>query len=270
MDTYAWITASAVGAALLLLTGCDFQYRMLYQPSPGIPSAQSISGSGIRFWPTAGVEYRGFVGGDEKGGVRGTFIVFHGNGGIAADRLFYVKALGALGYRVLLAEYPKYGGRGGELGEAAFVRDAAETLRLAFEQFGGPIFLLGESLGCGIVAAVVRETPLPVDGILLITPWDTLRAVASDHFPYLPVRLFLKDSYDNVSNLSRFKGRIAIVGAVQDEIIPIRHARNLYRSLSSPTAKMWEIEGAGHNDWPMQVGSEWWQGIASYVGKPHE
>lgn len=268
MDTYTWITACALGLALLLLPGCDIQHRMLYQPSPDIPSAESIAASAVRFWPSAGADYRGYIGGNETDGARGTFIVFHGNGGIAADRLYYVKALGSLGYRVLLTEYPKYGGRKGELGEAAFVRDADETVRLALEEFGGPIYLLGESLGCGVVSAVVHETTLRVDGIVLITPWDTLRAVAKYHFPYLPVRLFLKDSYDNLANLSRFRGRIAIVGAGQDEIIPIRHARNLHRSLASPSVKMWEIEGAGHNDWPMLVGSEWWKGVAAFVVKP--
>jgi alpha-beta hydrolase superfamily lysophospholipase len=266
MDKHVWLTACALGIAALFLPGCDIQYRMLYYPSPLLPSAQSIAGTGIRFWPSVGGDYRGFVGGNEKDWVRGTFIVFHGNGGTAADRGFYANALGSLGYRVILAEYPKYGGRKGELGETAFVRDADETVRLAFENFGGPIFLLGESLGCGVVSAVVRGTPVSVNGILLITPWDTFRSVANTHFPLLPVRLFLKDSYDNVGNLSAFRGRIAIVGAGRDELIPIRHARNLYRSLASPAVKMWVIAGAGHNNWPVFVDPPWWKEVVTYIG----
>jgi pimeloyl-ACP methyl ester carboxylesterase len=266
MDNLVWITACALVVAILLLPGCDIQYRMLYYPSPSIPSEQSIAGSGIRFWPSSGGDYRGFIGGNETDSLRGTFIVFHGNGGTAADRGFYTKELGGLGYRVILAEYPKYGGRKGELGEAAFVRDADETVRLAFENFGGPIFLLGESLGCGVASAVARITPVPVEGIVLMTPWDTLRSVAKSHFPLLPVRLFLKDSYDNVGNLTSFRGRIAIVGAGRDEFIPIRHALNLYRSLSSPAVKMWVIEGAGHNDWPVMVGPPWWKEVVTFVG----
>lgn len=265
MDNHILITAGALVVAILLLAGCDTQYRMLYYPSPSVPSEQSVAGAGIRFWHSYGGDYRGFIGGNEAGPVRGTFIVFHGNGGTAADRGFYANSLGSLGYRVILAEYPKYGGRKGELGEAAFVKDGSETVRLAFENFGGPIFLLGESLGCGIVSAVVRAAPAPIDGIVLITPWDTLHSVAKSHFPILPVRLFLRDSYDNIGNLSSYKGRIAIVGAGRDKIIPIRHARNLYRSLASPAAKMWVVEGAGHNDWPEMVGLSWWKEVVGFV-----
>jgi pimeloyl-ACP methyl ester carboxylesterase len=161
-----------------------------------------------------------------------------------------VKALGPLGYRVILAEYPRYGGRKGELGEKAFVNDGSETVRLAFTKYGEPLFLLGESLGCGIAAAIARETSVKI-GIILITPWDTFASVAQSAFPLLPVRHFLKDKYDNIENLRSFKGRIAVVGAERDEIVPIIHAKKLYDSLPGTAKRMWIIQGAGHNDWPM-------------------
>lgn len=262
-----WMIATAMVVAVLLLAGCDVQYRMLYYPSSQVPSEQSVAGTGIRFWPSYGREYRGFIGGEESGRARGTFIVFHGNGGTAADREFYARTLGSFGYRVILAEYPLYGGRKGELGEQAYVADAVETVRLAFERFGGPVYLLGESLGCGVVSAVVRDTRTPVDGVVLITPWDSLAGVAKSHYSFLPVGLLLKDSYDNAANLGSYRGCIAIVGSGQDQIIPIRHARNLYRSLSSHQVQMWEIEQAGHNDWPLMVNLSWWREIVTFVGK---
>jgi alpha-beta hydrolase superfamily lysophospholipase len=219
----------------------------------------------LRFWPSSAGGYRGFTGSTEPADARGTFIVFHGNGGTAADRDFYAKALGGLGFRVILAEYPRYGGRGGELGEKSFVQDAVETVRIAFRMHGGPVYLLGESLGCGVVATTVASAPVPVAGVVLITPWDTLSSVAGDHFPFLPVRLFLKDSYDSVTNLSNFRGPIAVVGAERDGIIPIRHARDLYGTLSSPAKRMWAIPKAGHNDWPMHVDRSFWDEIVSHV-----
>jgi hypothetical protein len=176
-----------------------------------------------------------------------------------------VKALGTLGYRVILAEYPRYGGRKGELGEKAFVNDASETVRLAFEKYGGPLFVLGESLGCGVAAAIAKETSVKIDGIVLITPWDTLASVAQSKFPFLPVRLFLKDKYDNINNLRSFKGRIAVVGAGRDEVIPIGHAKDLYHSLSGTSKRMWTIQGVGHNDWPISTDTSWWKEIMDFV-----
>ena len=63
-----------------------------------------------------------------------------------------------------------------------------------------------------------------------------------------------------------FKGRIAVVGAERDEVIPLAHAKHLYDSLPGPARKMWTMQGAGHNDWPMHVNSGWWQEIMAYVG----
>ena len=251
-------------ASMLSLAGCNLQYDMLYYPSSHVPSPAELTAGNIQFWPSGPAGYRGFIGTAEPGNVNGTVIVFHGNAGTAADRVYYMRALGPLGYRVILAEYPKYGKREGELGEKSFVTDARESVRLAAEKYGGPIFLLGESLGCGVVAGVAGDKSLRINGILLITPWDRLAAVAKSHFPWLPVSLFLKDRYDNVENLRLFQGRIAVVGAERDDIVPITHARELYKTLPGKK-KMWTIPGAGHNDWLMFIDSETWRKYMGFV-----
>lgn len=248
-----------------ILSGFNIQYRLLYYPSSSTPSEESLKADNIKPWQSCITDYRGLIATNEVGHTNGTIVVFHGNGGTAADRAFYVKALGPLGYRVILAEYPSYGGRKGELGEKAFVNDASETVRLAFVKYGEPVFVLGESLGSGVAAAVAKETSVKIDGIVLITPWDTLASVAQSKFPFLPVRLFLKDKYDNINNLKSFKGRVAVVGAGRDEVIPIRHANDLYNSLSSAAKRMWTIQGAGHNDWPMSTNRSWWKEIMDFV-----
>ena len=252
-------------AAAEILSGCNIQYRLLYYPSSSAPSEESLKADHIKPWQSSITDYRGFIATNEVGHTKGTIIVFHGNGGTAADRAFYVKALGPLGYRVILAEYPRYGGRKGELGEKAFVNDASETVRLASVKYGEPLFVLGESLGCGVAAAIAKETSVKIDGIVLITPWDTLASVAQSKFPFLPVRLFLKDKYDNINNLRSFKGRIAVVGAGRDEVIPIGHAKDLYHSLSGTSKRMWTIQGVGHNDWPISTNTSWWKEIMDFV-----
>ena len=254
----------AVIIILLSLPGCDLQDSMLYYPSFHRPSPEFLAARHLRFWPADDTDYRGFISTIPKDRAKGTIIVFHGNAGTAADRDYYVQALAPLGYRVILAEYPGYGARTGKPGEATFVNDARSVLRLAFERSEKPVFLLGESLGCGVAAAVVKDTTVPIGGIILITPWDTLLSVAKGKFPWLPVRLFLRDTYDTAGNLRSFQGPIAVIGAGHDEVIPVRHAQDLYRSLSG-TKKMWMITGAGHNDWPDRMDPSWWREIMAYV-----
>jgi len=257
-----------LAAALMTFSGCELQNRLLYYPGSSAPSDETLKADNLRRWKAFAGDYRGLVAANDARGKKGTIVVFHGNGGIAADRTYYLNDLGTLGYRVILAEYPGYGGRKGKLGEKSFVRDAVETVRMAGEEYSGPIFLLGESLGCGVASAVAKGAPVRIDGILLITPWETLTSIAREKFPFLPVRLLLTDRYDNIANLSSFKGRIAVVGAERDEIIPLPHARNLYDSLPGTSRRMWTVQRAGHNDWPMYVNPTWWKEIMDFLWNP--
>lgn len=257
-----WGLGILIGLVMSLFS-CNVQYHMLYYPSPYVPSEKELAANHLQFWP-AESDYRGFIGATEIRSIKGTIIVFHGNAGTADQRAYYVTALGSMGYRVILAEYPGYGAREGDLGEQSFVHDAQATIRLASQRYAEPIFLLGESLGCGVVAAAAKDKALRIDALILITPWDSLLAMAKSLYPLLPVGLFLKDKYDSVENLKSFRGKIAVIGAERDEILPIGHANELYRSLTGDK-KMWVIKGAGHNDWPMFVDAKKWQEFIDFV-----
>ena len=252
--------------AIAIFLVFNLQNTMLYYPTDTIPSQAQLEADRIRFWPSGQDTYRGFVSTSPLTGVKGTVVIFHGNAGNAADRAYYVEALAPLGYRVVLAEYPGYGSRKGRPGEAAFRNDARETLQMVMKEFGQPIYLLGESLGCAVAAAVAKNSPVETRALILITPWDTLLAVAKDKFPWLPVGLLLRDSYDTVANLKTFSGRIAVIAAERDEIIPVRHAWSLYNSL--PGAKrIWTIRGAGHNDWPLIADRSLWKEIMDFADR---
>ena len=248
----------------ILFAGCDMQYNMLYYPDSRMPSESELTAKGLRFWPTGPIGYRGYISTGGIKNVKGTIVVFHGNAGTAVDRDYYLSPLGSMGYQVILAEYPGYGRRNGRLGEQSFVNDAKEMLQIVTAQYKGPIFLLGESLGCGVVAEVAKDRSLSISGVILITPWKTLLAVAKDYYPYLPVGWFMKDRYDNVENLKSFQGKIAVVGAEQDEVVPVRHAKELFASLPKDK-RMWIIKGAGHNDWSMLIDNSKWQEIMDFL-----
>jgi len=252
-----------VGAAYLL------QRRMLYFPDRSKPSERQVRAVGLRFWPDAGDGYRGFIGVAPPTRTTGVVIVFHGNAGGAWDRSYYVHALGALGYRVVLAEYPGYGGRAGKEGERLFVEDAGETVRRAHDAFGGPVFLWGESLGCGVASAIAADPPVPVAGVVMITPWDSLPNVAQKLYWYFPARWLVHDQYDNVRNVQSYAQPVAVVLAEHDEIIPPTSSMRLYESLTAPK-RLWVLIGAGHNSWPAGPKEAWWREAMDFVSREHE
>lgn len=220
--------------------------------------------SGLLLWPDKVETHRGFMPPSTPQKARGTVLVFHGNAGTALDRTYYVSALGRLGYRSLLAEYPGYGSRPGKPGENQFADDAVASIQLALREFGRPLYLLGESLGCGVVSAAVANCNQSVDGLVLITPWDSLTHLATDKYWFLPVRWMLKDTYDNVANLAGYHGPVAVIIAGQDEIIPNRLSRHLYETLREPK-RLWTFPNAGHNSWPSSPDESWWKEMMNFL-----
>jgi pimeloyl-ACP methyl ester carboxylesterase len=172
--------------------------------------------------------------------------------------------LNQIGFRVILAEYPGYGGRPGQMNENNIVQDAKVTLRLAYQQYGKPVYVLGESLGCGVAAAVAADTPVPIAGLVLVTPWDSLPKMAQSIYWFLPARWLCKDKYDNIKNLASFSRRIAIAIAENDEIVPKKRSFGLFAALSNEK-RLWMIRNAGHNTWPEYVSLTWWQEVMGYL-----
>jgi alpha-beta hydrolase superfamily lysophospholipase len=250
----------------VVLAMASLQNRFIYYPEKIDP--KRIEGAararGLLLWPNIVETHRGFMPPSAPQKAKGTVLIFHGNAGTALDRTYYVDALGRLGYRAVLAEYPGYGSRPGKPGENLFCEDAVESIRLALREFGRPLYLLGESLGCGVVSAAVASCNQSIDGLVLITPWDSLTHLATDKYWFLPVRWMLKDTYDNVANLAGYHGPVAVILAGQDEIIPNRLTRHLYETLREPK-QLWTFPNAGHNSWPSSPDEPWWTEMMDFL-----
>lgn len=211
--------------------------------------------------------FRGLVA-EPVGAVRATAVVFHGNAGHAGHRVHYAAALTPLGVRVILAEYPGYGPRGGALGERSLVDDAERTIALAHHLYGPPLLIVGESLGAGVATAAAARRRDEITGLLLITPWDRLERVASYHYPWLPGKWLLRDRYDSVAHLAMLGRPVLVAVAERDDIVPARFGTALFDALSDPK-RLAVIPAAGHNDWAGQVDAAWWrEAVFFLIGEP--
>jgi pimeloyl-ACP methyl ester carboxylesterase len=86
----------------------------------------------------------------------------------------------------------------------------------------------------------------PPAKLVLIVPYDELCRVAAGHYPFLPVRLIMRDNWNNVAALASYSGPIDIFAGQHDTVIPVAHAQTL--AASRPQAKITIFNG-GHNDW---------------------
>jgi uncharacterized protein len=152
--------------------------------------------------------------------------------------------------------------------ETGFIQDALATVREARSAFGAPIYLLGESMGCGVAAAAAARPESDASGLILITPWDSLPDLAQTHYWYLPARILTIDQFNSVRNLRSFDRPVAVAIAKNDTIVPNKHSLRLYHSITAPK-RLWEFPGAGHNSWPTDASAPWWQEAMRFVTRNH-
>jgi len=266
-------------AVIGYVTICVYLYAMqtslIYVGmTPGFTTPQAIAQAahyGLVPWPESPANspdpapFEGFVPRDfTHPAPRGTIVLFQGNGGWALDRIPYIEAFTPRGFRTLLFAYPGYGGRPGTPSEKTIVPDARALIRSLDAAGYGPVYVWGESLGAGVAAAVCADPTLPVHGLVLLTPWDTIGNVAQSYYPWIPVKLLMHDKYDSIANLTGFQHPICVIRSENDEIIPPRLSLNLYAHLPEPK-KLILQPGVGHNDWPRDANLPWWDDALNFI-----
>lgn len=195
-------------------------------------------------------------------------LVMHGNAGQALDRRYWTELFRGMResgpWEVTVLEYPGYGPRAGKPSEAT-LRDAAVQAmdRLQAER-PGRVLLLGESLGSGVAAHVAAARPDTVAGIVLVTPFASLGAVAQHHMPFLPVSLLLRDRFDSQALLAGFDGLLVIVTGTEDTIVPERFALPLKAAHRGPLLH-WSQPGAEHNNIDVNPRAEGWREIDAFL-----
>jgi pimeloyl-ACP methyl ester carboxylesterase len=147
---------------------------------------------------------------------------------------------------VIAFHYRGYAPSSGTPSAAAILADAPEVLEAARAEVpGARTIAVGLSIGSGVAASLAGAGS--VDGAVLVTPFDSLRKVASDHFWWMPVGLFFRHDMEAATALRRARVPVAIIGGEVDTVIPPRRTAAL-RQAATTLAYDHVVRGAGHND----------------------
>jgi fermentation-respiration switch protein FrsA (DUF1100 family) len=188
-----------------------------------------------------------FVPASTDAGLRMAVLVAPGNGGNRAGRAGLATELRRRGLAVLLMDYRGYGGNPGSPSEDGLAEDALAA-SLALDALGYPAertVYFGESLGAGVVATLqARRTPA---GVVLRSPFTELADVGAHHYPWLPVRLLLKDRFRVTDLLADSEVPVTVIYGERDSVVPSELSARVADEAASLAERV-VIRGADHND----------------------
>ena len=212
------------------------QRSMIYFPMPesSFPDAVALrvetGGADLKIW--------------RIGQVSGQAIIYFG--GNAEDVGASIGDFAAVlpSYTVYLVNYRGYGGSTGTPSEDGLYHDALFLYDYLQPRFAD-ISIVARSLGTGVATFVAAQRR--VKQLVLVSPFDSLAAVAQSHFSLFPVSMLLYERYDSTSRADRIRGSTLVLLAGNDEIIPRDSSMRLVEAMSGADVVVEVIEGATHN-----------------------
>ena len=180
---------------------------------------------------------------------RPTILYFHGNAGHIGSRGRKLSPYREAGFGMLLVDYRGYGGNPGTPSEQGLYHDARAAF--AFLTASGiaakTIVLYGESLGSGVATQMALEQAdkEPFAALILEAPFSAAPDVGAHHYPYIPVRMLLRDRFASIEKIAEVKAPVLIVHGEDDRTIPVVIGRSLFAAAREPKQGLW-IPQAGH------------------------
>ncbi|MBX7496065.1 bifunctional alpha/beta hydrolase/OsmC family protein [Qipengyuania sp. 6B39] len=180
------------------------------------------------------------------------------------------RALAAEGIATLRFDFTGLGGSEGEFGRAGFATDVADLVDAAnvlVERFGGPILLVGHSLGGAAVLAAADDlglehvaaiatigTPSDVSHVLhtINGDLDSIRAgkdapvkIGGREFHLSSEFIEKVENTDLLAEVARLRKPLLFLHSPTDQIVGIEHAGALFQAAKHPKSFV-SLEGADH------------------------
>jgi len=240
------VAIAILGAVLLLMMSLQaqllFPTHAVGPPGP-LPrgsvevSTQTFGGNtlhGIHIPPGTAVEKPGTL-----------VLGFGGNAWNGADVAAYLHEIFPEA-DVVAFHYRGYRPSTGSPSAEALLTDAPRVLDFAVKRVKPDrTVLVGFSIGSGVAASLAKRPQ--VDGLILVTPFDSLKAAAADLYPWLPIGPFFEHELDTAAYLTDAKVPAAMIAGEHDTLIRPARTQALRDQVPNLVFDR-TIPAAGHND----------------------
>jgi pimeloyl-ACP methyl ester carboxylesterase len=227
------------------------QDRMLFFPRP---LAESVRGLVHKARPDAeeivigtadGHRLHGWFVRNSKGTADAPALIYFGGNGEEVSG-FALEADELPGVSFALVNYRGYGESEGDPSEQALFSDALEIYDAVAARAGVDrkrIVVMGRSLGSGVATYLASKRP--VAAVVLVTPFDSIAAVARERYPFVLVDLLLKHPFDSLGRAPTIDAPMLALIAGRDSVVPREHGETLAKAWRGPVTSV-VFERAGH------------------------
>jgi hypothetical protein len=144
-----------------------------------------------------------------------------------------------------LVNYRGYGGSSGTPSEEKLYEDALLVYDALTKRHKN-IVVIGRSLGSGVATYVAAKRD--VKKLILVTPFDSIKAVAQEQFPLYPMEWMLFDTYDSIQRVKEIQAQTLLLIAQDDTLVSTKHSIRLYNAFMPNKVHKELFKGFGHND----------------------
>ncbi|MBQ5946565.1 alpha/beta hydrolase [Massilia sp. ST3] len=138
---------------------------------------------------------------------------------------------------VLAMNYRGYGESHGDPAETHMVEDGCafyDWLAARGMVDAQRIAVVGRSLGSGVAVQVAKERP--VHSVVLITPYDSILAIAKRRFRAMPIEYMLRHRFESIKYAPSLKAPTYVLRASEDDVVPHSHTDELVSKLAQLVA----------------------------------
>ncbi len=218
---------------LITLIVYIFQRNLLYHPSSPSHFTQNVKEEGlihkveiININVKENINLNGWF--HFKDINKKTILFFHGNAGNLENRIYKLNLLGNLDLNFLIIGWRGYSGSTGKPTETGLYEDAKSAIEWLISNgiFEENIILYGESLGTAVAIEIGQNKKFA--GVILEAPFTSMIDLGQKYYPFFPVRLLLKDTYENKKKVKNLKSPLLVMHGKKDNVVPFYMGKKIY------------------------------------------
>lgn len=249
--TICWKTVrcGVIAYAFVLILLLLLENRLVYPLEPWDPQIPMEEGSSLQevyFSSADGVKLHALYNAQQS--PRVVILYLHGNGGNIGQRAGLLRFL-ASEYEasVLGVSYRGYGKSEGSPSENGLSLDAEAALEFLLKKECvemDRVLIVSRSMGAAVGLKLAIDHCVPA--ICIESTFTSLPDVAAGLYPWLPVKLLMRNRFPSLSRISQYRGRLLQSHGSHDELVPFTMGEELH-AVATCTKEFYVIPNGTHN-----------------------